>query len=89
VGATPKCGSTVTIVVSSGPEPCTVPPVVGLTESAARAEIQKADLAVGSVTEDPEAGAMNGTVVSSDPAATSEVDCGSSVDLVVTPITVG
>ncbi len=51
-GKAPK-GSTVTIVVSSGPEnkEVTVPDVVGLTLSDAKSQLTSADLRVGSVTE--------------------------------------
>jgi serine/threonine-protein kinase len=79
-----ECGSTVTIVVAtSGPEPCTVPDVVGSTRSQAAATIEDADLAVGAVSEREDASVAAGTVLQTSPTAGSELECGSTVTIVV------
>ncbi|HYO36010.1 MAG TPA: PASTA domain-containing protein [Geodermatophilus sp.] len=88
-GSELECGSTVTLVVSSGPAPCTVPQVVGMARAAAVATIEDADLSVGDVTTAESTTVAPGAVVSSDPAAGSPVACGNRVDLVVVPIPVG
>jgi beta-lactam-binding protein with PASTA domain len=76
-------GAPVALVVSSGPESVTVPDVVGRTQSNAQSMITAADLQVGAVTNQQSTSAPMGTVVSQNPAATTQVPAGSSVALVV------
>jgi beta-lactam-binding protein with PASTA domain len=82
-GATVACDSTVALVVSSGPEQCTVPQVVGSTAQAAVAALREARLVKGEVTEGRDPSVEPDTVLSSTPAPGSTVDCGSAVALVV------
>jgi beta-lactam-binding protein with PASTA domain len=69
-------GSTVNLVISSGPQMVTVPNLGGLTQSAATTAIARAKLAVGTVT-------APGKIISQDPASGSSVPQGSSVNLVI------
>jgi beta-lactam-binding protein with PASTA domain len=80
-GATPECGSTVTIVVSSGPPPCTVPDVEGAQRDAAVAAIEDAGLTAAERSESSSEDA--GTVLDLQPAAGSTVECGSTVTIIV------
>jgi eukaryotic-like serine/threonine-protein kinase len=82
VGAQVEVGSTVTMVVSSGPEQVTVPDVVGSTLDDARAELERAGLAVD-VAREETGEAEPDTVLSQDPAAATEVEKGSTVTLTV------
>jgi serine/threonine-protein kinase len=82
VGAQVEVGSTVTIVVSSGPEQVAVPDVVGSSLDDARAELERAGLEVGVQRQetddaDPE------TVLAQDPEGGSEVEEGTTVTLTV------
>jgi serine/threonine-protein kinase len=76
-------GSTVTIFVSTGPEPVEVPDVVGLELSEARAVLRDAGLKVGNVTEQPGTEDDEGQVLSQFPDEGQEVETGSEIDLVV------
>ena len=78
-------GSAVDLVVSLGPEPppLTVPPVEGLLQSAAEADIVAAGLVVGAVTTAYHDTVALDHVISQDPVAGTEVAPGSAVDLVV------
>jgi serine/threonine-protein kinase len=80
-GSKVATGSTVTLVVSSGPQQVTVPKVTGMTLDAATATLSKAGLQVHSTQQDGSAAA--GTVLSQDPADGSTVNAGSTVNLVV------
>jgi PASTA domain len=77
------CGSTVTITVSSGssPEPCTVPDVAGMPRDRAEAAITKARLVVAE--EFVSSSQDGGTVLDVTPAAGAELECGSTVTIVV------
>jgi eukaryotic-like serine/threonine-protein kinase len=74
-------GDTVDITVSSGPEQVEVPPVVGLTQSAAISTIQGADLKVKIKNKPSDQPA--GQVLGSQPPEGTLVDVGSTVTLVV------
>ncbi len=77
-------GSTVILVVSSGPEMVDVPSLEGLTETQALNRIQNAGLQPNRQTTDlPPGDAMNGRVVSQDPAAGSSIQRGSTITFVV------
>jgi serine/threonine-protein kinase len=75
-------GSTVTIFVSTGKERVAVPGVVGDELEEARRALEGAGLSV-SVRERDDDEADPGTVLEQDPAAGTEVEKGSSVELVV------
>lgn len=77
-------GQVVDLVISKGERPrkVTVPSVVGGAESAAKEAIKNRGLHVGSVTKE-ESSQAAGTVVRQSPAAGSEVEEGTSVDLVL------
>ena len=74
-------GATVTLVVSSGPPPLVVPPVVGKPEGDARGLLKAAGLGASSTTVDSTQ--PLDTVVRSDPAPGAEVERGSTVRLFV------
>ncbi|MHC4423153.1 MAG: PASTA domain-containing protein [Planctomycetota bacterium] len=79
-GATPGCGTTVTITVSTGP--CVVPNVIGMTEAAATTAITNAGFTLGTVTY--VAGAPLDDVVAQSPGAAATPGCGTAVDIDVT-----
>ena len=81
-GTSVRKGSTVTIVVSRGRQKVAVPDVVGQSRADAEAALQQAGLGA-SATEREDADAEPGTVLSQDPAGGSEVNPGSTVQLVV------
>jgi uncharacterized protein (TIGR03437 family) len=76
-------GSSVNLVVSTGPAQVAVPNVVGLTQAAATTALTGAGLAVGTVTTASSATVASGSVISSSPVAATQVTVGSSVNLVV------
>jgi serine/threonine-protein kinase len=76
-------GSTVTIVVSTGPARATVPSVVGLTEAHALDQLRAAGFSprvVEQTTTDPD---EDGRVISQDPAGGTEAEVGSTVTIEV------
>jgi serine/threonine-protein kinase len=82
-GADAAAGSTVRLRVSSGAGTVEVPDVTNQDRASAASELEGAGLVVGSVTNQPDDRLEPGTVISQDPSAGSEVDRGSSVNLVV------
>jgi beta-lactam-binding protein with PASTA domain/tRNA A-37 threonylcarbamoyl transferase component Bud32 len=76
-------GSTVTIVVSAGPETTTVPDLSGSTVSQASSTLSGAGLTLGSTSEQPSDSVPEGLIMSQSPGPGSEVPPGSSVDVVV------
>ncbi len=74
-------GSTVTLVVSAGPEQVEVPDVVGLSQQTAIDQVQAEGLLVDTQPVDSDQAA--GTVISTDPAGGTLVDVGSTVVLSV------
>ena len=78
-------GSSVDIVVSSGPPPVqvAVPDVVGSSQAVAEADIVNATLVVGTITPQSSATIPAGEVISQNPPATTLVDTGSAVDITV------
>ena len=81
-GAQVEVGSTVTIVVSSGPEQVTVPDVVGDSLGEARSALEGEGLNVDVVREES-GDAEPGTVLGQDPAGGTEVDEGATVTITV------
>jgi beta-lactam-binding protein with PASTA domain len=76
-------GSSVNLVLSSGPPPGTVPNVVGLTQAAATTAITNASLVVGAVTQQSSTSVAAGNVISQSVAPGQVLTAGSAVDLVV------
>lgn len=76
-------GSSVDLVVSTGPATIAVPDVVGLSETQAVSDIEDAGLAVGTVSRQNSDTVPVDDVISQDPPASTMVSPGSSVDLVV------
>jgi serine/threonine-protein kinase len=82
-GASAAVDSTVTVVLSRGPERYAVPDVRGQPLEAAKSAITGANLAVGIITEDWDADVPVGSVVSADPPIGDELRPGSLVDIIV------
>ncbi|CAB4362915.1 MAG: Stk1 family PASTA domain-containing Ser/Thr kinase [Actinobacteria bacterium] len=79
-----KKGDPITLYVSSGPAPVTVPPVAGLTEAAARGQLLSVGLQAQVVYQDVPAGnASDGHVISQTPSSPTPVPLGSTVKLIV------
>jgi eukaryotic-like serine/threonine-protein kinase len=76
-------GSTVTIVVSSGPEQVTVPDVRRREQSDAERLLRDRGLTVGDVSQRPSTDFAPGIVIAQDPGPTARVDRGSAVDITV------
>ena len=76
-------GSSVTLVVSTGPATVAIPDVVGQTEAQATVDITTAGLFVGTVTRQNDNTVPVGNVISQSPASGAMVATGSAVDLVV------
>jgi serine/threonine-protein kinase len=82
-GASAAVDSTVTVVLSRGPERYAVPDVRGQPLEAAKSAITGANLAVGIITEDWDSEVPAGSVVSADPPIGDELRPGSLVDIIV------
>lgn len=82
-GGRAVAGDEVEIQVSAGPEPRTVPEVVGEASSVAFAALGRADLQVGGVTQRFSAEDEPGTVLAVEPAAGAEVPRDTPVRVVV------
>ncbi len=82
-GTEKQLGSTVTVIVSSGPAPVKVPDVKGQQLSGAESTLANAGLELGTVTKKTSATDSPGTVLSQSPATGTSVKAGSQVDLVV------
>ena len=80
-GLQAKIGSTVTIVVSSGPKLVTVPDVLNQSESSARSELRAAGLLPN--VESEESDLPEDTVIEQDPGAGSRIEEGDEVTVVV------
>lgn len=76
-------GSTVTVVVSAGPDAVAVPDVAGLTQDQARQQLQSAGFTVGTVTEEDDPAQPSGRALRTDPAAAQSVPEGSTVTLFI------
>jgi len=77
-----ELGSTVTIVVSSGPQQIAVPDVTGHTRESARETLEAAGFVVG-VREQEDENADPGTVLSQSPSAGTDATKGSTVTITV------
>jgi beta-lactam-binding protein with PASTA domain/tRNA A-37 threonylcarbamoyl transferase component Bud32 len=79
-----EAGSTVGLIVSSGPGDATVPSVRGLTEADAKAQIEGAGLVVGDVqVKDDDPDIDEGRVIETDPKEGTELRAGDSVTIYV------
>ena len=78
-----EIGSEIDLFISAGTERIPVPPVVGLTEEAARQAIEAAGLEVGDVTQRPDPDFDEGIVIESNPVAGVEIGSAIPVHLVV------
>jgi beta-lactam-binding protein with PASTA domain len=76
-------GSSVKLVISSGPQIATVPNVEGLTQDAATAAITEAKLTIRTVSQQNSNTVVAGSVISQDPAGGSSLAQGSPVNLVI------
>jgi beta-lactam-binding protein with PASTA domain len=81
-GTSVPAGSSISLVISSGPAPTSVPNVIGQTQAAASSAISSAGLVVGTVSQQNSSAAA-GTIISESPTAGSSVASGSAVNLVV------
>ncbi|WP_299036837.1 protein kinase domain-containing protein [uncultured Pseudokineococcus sp.] len=81
-------GSTVAVVVSTGPGLVAVPDLAGLTEAQALRALQSADLQLGEVERVSDERVPEGSVVRTDPSEGSTAEPGSAVDLVLSDGTV-
>ena len=82
-GETADDGSTVTILVSTGPEPTEVPDVKGMSLEEARATLRDANLRVGEISELPSEEIEEGSVIDQFPEEGREVPADSEIDLVL------
>ena len=76
-------GSTLRVVVSTGPGEVAVPRLRGQTEQQARDTLAGFDLSVGSIDREPDPSVPDGSVIRSNPAEGVDVAAGSQVDLVI------
>jgi len=81
--ATAEVGSTVTITVGEGVATVSVPDLSNLTPDRARQELEDAGLELGSRTEQSSSQVSRGQIISQNPAAGTEAEEGSSVDITV------
>ncbi|HEY4451850.1 MAG TPA: Stk1 family PASTA domain-containing Ser/Thr kinase [Solirubrobacteraceae bacterium] len=82
-GTLVQIGSTVTLILSSGPAPIRVPDLTGGTQSAAEATLTNDELALGTVTQRISSTEQPGTVLSQSPSSGTSVHAGDKVNLVV------
>jgi hypothetical protein len=82
-GTSAASGSSVALVVSTGPATVLVPNVVGDTQAAATTALTGAGLTVGTVNIQSSGSVASGDVISENPAAAASVANGSAVALVV------
>jgi serine/threonine-protein kinase len=83
-GASVPVGSSVTVYVSNGPQPATVPNLTGLTQAQAQSALKGAGLALGTVTTEAVAEkSQDGKVQSQSPGPSTQITQGSTVDIVL------
>jgi serine/threonine-protein kinase len=75
--------STVRVYVSTGAEQVTVPDLSGLDQGAATAALEEAGLELGTITDQNSPSIAAGIVMGASPASNTDVDTGSTVDLVL------
>jgi serine/threonine-protein kinase len=82
-GSTQDAGSTVTITLSQGPKPVTVPDLTGETLGSAMSKLQDLDLKIKSETRETTDATLIDKVVAQDPAANASVTKGSTVTVYI------
>jgi serine/threonine-protein kinase len=82
-GSSVLLGSSVNLVIASGPATTTVPSVIGQEQEDAEMQITTASLSVGAVTEENSATVASGIVLDQSPAGNTSAAVGSAVDLTV------
>lgn len=82
-------GSSVSIVVSSGPKQVVVPGLVNMARSTAISALAKESLKASVITCTPSSSGQEGKVVAQDPGAGAEVEKGSTVKITVGDTTAG
>lgn len=82
-GGTVEEGGTVTLFVSSGPEPVVVPDLSGLKKKEAEEELAGVDLELGNVEKVFNSDVPEGEIFDQTPAPDEEVNPGTTVDVVV------
>jgi serine/threonine-protein kinase len=82
-GTEAQAGSSVTVVVSSGPAQTTVPDVIDQSRASAEATLTNAKLAVGTIAQQTSTEQSPGTVLEQSPAAGSSLPDGGAVNLTV------
>ena len=76
-------GTSITLYVSKGQDLVTVPGIVGLSESAAEAQIESSGLSVGRVTTSESDTVSAGLVISQSPTEGTQTERGTSINFVV------
>ena len=76
-------GSTITVVVSKGVQPKTVPDVTGKSQDTAKQLLEAAGFIIGTISEEYSDSVAKGNVISTDPQANVELEKGSIVNMVV------
>ncbi|MEG3313500.1 Stk1 family PASTA domain-containing Ser/Thr kinase [Streptococcus parasuis] len=76
-------GSTITVVVSKGVQPKTVPDVTGKSQDTAKQLLEAAGFIIGTISEEYSDSVVEGNVISTDPQAKVELEKGSIVNMVV------
>jgi serine/threonine-protein kinase len=82
-GTEAQAGSSVTVLVSSGPAQTTVPDIAGQSRAAAEATLTNAKLATGTVTQQTSTEQSPGTVLEQSPAAGDSLPAEGAVNFVV------
>ncbi len=75
--------TSVSIIVSSGSSSVTVPNLIGETQSFAESSTISSGLIIGSISNVPSSSVASGRVISQNPAASTSVSAGSSINLVI------
>ena len=76
-------GGTVVVFVSSGEQLVTVPSLSGQTLEQAQSTLRESDLRTGEIRREPHASIPDGSVITSDPPASTEQEPDSQIDLIV------
>jgi serine/threonine-protein kinase len=82
-GAKAEVGSTVTLTVSNGPGPVTVPSIASLPKGAALAEIRAAGLKVGTVVTQASSTVPADMAINTDPASGTQLVAGTNVTVFI------
>jgi beta-lactam-binding protein with PASTA domain len=86
-GSSVAQGSSVNLVISSGPQMVSVPNVEGMTQDAAATAITEAKLIVGTVTQQTSSTVASGKVIGQDPPSGGSVAESSPVNLIISSST--